>query len=44
MKLREFWLEWREYGPRVAIHNALWMWVHRDDDHVRTWNDEEGAS
>ena len=40
MSIREFWIEWRAWGLRVATHNAVWTWIHRHDQHVRAWNDE----
>jgi len=37
MSIAEFVIEWREFGLGVALHNALFTFVHRHDAHVRTW-------
>jgi hypothetical protein len=37
MSIKEFWAEWRQWGLRVAMHNVLWLYVHRNDRKVRTW-------
>ena len=34
--LQAFWWDMRHYGPGIAIHNALWRWVHRRDRWVRS--------
>lgn len=35
-RLQAFWWDWRHYGLSIAIHNALWQWVHRRDRWVRS--------
>jgi len=32
--LIEFIVEWREYGFRTALYNAVWLRLHRNDDHA----------
>jgi len=34
MLVREFLLEWRRFGIRVALYNAWFLWRHRHDAHV----------
>jgi hypothetical protein len=44
MSVAEFFIEWREWGFRMAFYNAVFSWVHRHDDHVRTWQNGERCS
>ncbi len=37
MSFVEFVLQTASYGFRVALHNVVWLWVHREDKHVRSW-------
>ncbi len=39
--LIEFLLEWRDYGFKVAVYNAVFLWLHRNDDHVLSWRDDD---
>lgn len=42
--MREFFWNLRQWGIRVAIYNAMWRWVHRNDDFVRAWKIGEECS
>ena len=44
MTFREFWREWREYGLRTTVHNWVWLFVHRDDERVMTWQKGDDTS
>jgi len=35
-RLQAFIYEWRQYGLGVAVHNAIWQRVHRNDRMVKT--------
>ena len=26
---QDFWDDVRRFGPRIAVHNAVWQWRHR---------------
>ena len=41
MSIAEFFIEWRDYGLRIALYNMVFMIVHRHDFHVRVWNDDD---
>lgn len=32
--MQAFGYDVRHFGLRVALHNLLWLWVHRHDGHV----------
>lgn len=32
-----FWRDLVRSGLGAALHNQIWLWVHRRDRHVRTW-------
>lgn len=34
--MEQFLSEWQAFGLRVALHNILWRYVHRDDAVVHT--------
>lgn len=40
MTIREFIIEWRGWGLRVALYNLAFTWLHCHDRHVRVWDDE----
>jgi len=35
--MRAFLRDWREYSFHTAVYNAVFMWLHKHDDHVRVW-------
>lgn len=39
--MRGFLSDWREHGLGTALYNALFLILHRHDDHVRVWQDGE---
>lgn len=41
MSIAEFLIECRDFGVRVALHNVLWLYVHRHDATVFTVSKEE---
>jgi hypothetical protein len=36
-----FWLFWFRAWAKKAIYNWAFEWVHRNDDHVRVWQNGE---
>jgi len=34
-RIESFLHDLAHYGVGVAIHNVCWLWVHRNDKHVR---------
>ena len=41
MSIAEFLAEHEDYELSVEEYNAVFMWLHKNDAHVRVWKDGE---